>query len=57
MANKKWSKKKKIGVYRCTETGETNYVIKITPTTPKMVTKYCAKAKKHTEHKLSEKTK
>jgi ribosomal protein L33 len=57
MANKKAGKKKKIGVYRCTETGETNYVVKVTPTTPKMITKYSAKAKKHTEHKLSEKTK
>ena len=57
MANKKSGKKKKIGVYRCTETGETNYVVKLTPTTPKMITKYSAKARKHTEHKLSEKTK
>lgn len=57
MANKKASKKKKIGVYRCTETGVTNYVVKVTPTTPKLVKKYSPKAKKHTEHKLSEKTK
>ena len=57
MANKKSWKKKKIGVYRCTETGATNYVIKVTPTTPKVVSKYSPIAKKITEHKLSEKTK
>ncbi len=57
MANKKAWKKKKIGVYRCTETGATNYVIKVTPTTPKLVVKYSPQAKKKTEHKLSEKTK
>lgn len=57
MANKKAGKKKKIGVYRCTETGATNYVIKVTPTTPKVVSKYSPIARKVTEHKLSEKTK
>ncbi len=57
MANKKASKKRKIGVYRCTESGATNYVVKVTPTTPKLVKKYSPQAKKHTEHKLSEKTK
>lgn len=57
MANKKSWKKKKVGVYRCLETGSTNYVIKITPTTPKVVKKYSRKAGKITEHKLSEKTK
>ncbi len=57
MANKKSSKKKKIGVYRCTESGATNYVIKITPTTPKIVSKYSPTLRKITEHKLSEKTK
>lgn len=54
---KKSSKKKKIGVYRCTESGATNYVVKITATTPKVAVKYSPQLRKRTEHKLHDKTK
>ncbi len=44
-------------MYRCTESGASNYVIKVTPTTPKIVKKYSPQLRKLTDHKLSEKTK